>query len=178
MSGPNGAKAYRSYQQSSARAVERDDLLLIHCNSFADGYWTDITRTYAFSPLDSMKHSMFEAILAARSAALAAAGPGVPASEVDRAARDVLRGCGYGPAFRHPTGHGVGFEAIDHTSHPLIHPLSHDLLRSGMVFNIEPGIYIDGYGGMRHCDVVAITDDGAELLTPFHATLGELVLDR
>jgi Xaa-Pro aminopeptidase len=68
-----------------------------------------------------------------------------------------------------PASHGVGFAAIDDNAPPQIHPKSTDVLVEGMTFNVEPGSYIEGYGGMRHCDMVAVTRDGYELLTPFHA---------
>ncbi len=62
---------------------------------------------------------------------------------------------GFGDAFRHSTGHGVGFAAANANGIPRIHPKSSDVLEEGMTFNIEPAAYFDGYGGMRHCDVVA-----------------------
>jgi Xaa-Pro aminopeptidase len=99
--------------------------------------------------------------------ALAAVRPGTKASEVDRAAREVLARRGFSKAFKHATGHGVGFAAIDHNAHPRIHPLSDEILEAGMVFNIEPAVYFTGIGGMRHCDMVAVTPQGGELLTPF-----------
>ncbi|HET7469549.1 MAG TPA: M24 family metallopeptidase, partial [Gemmatimonadales bacterium] len=117
---------------------------------------------------------LFEAVLAARRAALDAVAPGVRASEVDRAARDELASRGLGAAFRHGTGHGVGFAAIDHNARPRLHPRSSDVLEPGMVFNLEPAVYLDGRGGLRHCDLVAVHSEGAELLTPFHTRLEEL----
>ena len=89
------------------------------------------------------------------------------ASEVDRAARETLKAYGFEKEFKHPTGHGVGFSAISHNARPRIHPQSKEVLEPGMVFNIEPAVYIEGYGGIRHCDMVAITDTGVEVLTPF-----------
>jgi Xaa-Pro dipeptidase len=97
---------------------------------------------------------------------------------VDGAARAAIEERGFGEGFKHPTGHGVGFAAIDHNAIPRIHPQSGDRLEPGMVFNVEPAIYIEGLGGLRHCDMVAVTENGMELLTPFHATLAELALDH
>jgi Xaa-Pro aminopeptidase len=93
---------------------------------------------------------------------------------VDRAARDVLARHGLGDAFRHGTGHGVGFAAIDHNARPRLHPASSDVLEAGMVFNLEPAVYLPGRSGVRHCDVVALHAEGPELLTPFHIDLAEL----
>ncbi|MCA1684981.1 MAG: M24 family metallopeptidase, partial [Planctomycetia bacterium] len=147
----------------------------VHCNSYADGYWVDVTRTYSLGE-PAGRRAIYEAVFAAREAALAAARPGVKASAVDRAARGVLEAAGFGPRFTHPTGHGVGFAAIDPDARPRIHPASDDLLEEGMVFNIEPAVYFEGDCGLRHCDVVALTAGGAEVLTPFQATIEELII--
>jgi Xaa-Pro aminopeptidase len=165
MSGPNSARAYAAYQISSSRPIKSDEFILMHCNSYADGFWTDITRTYCLERADERKHRIYQAILMARRAALDAVAPGVRAAEVDQAARRVLADHGFGAAFKHPTGHGVGFAAIDHNALPRIHPKSTEILETGMVFNIEPGVYFEDYGGCRHCDMVAVDASGAELLT-------------
>lgn len=176
MSGPNGAEACGAYARSRARSVERGDLVLVHCNSYLDGYWTDITRTYCAAEPDDRQRSLYEAILAARAAALDAIRPGARAADVDRAARDELKARGLGEAFKHATGHGVGFGAIDAGSPPRIHPASPDRLERGMVFNVEPAVYFDGFGGIRHCDVVVVTESGVEVLTPFQTTIEALTL--
>lgn len=167
MSGPNSAKASAAYARTRTRTIETDDLVMVHANTCADGLWTDITRTYTAGEPTDRHHKMREAITAAREAALRSIRPGVPAAEVDRAARDVMQQHGYGHAFRHGTGHGVGLSAISANAQPRIHPASPDTLEEGMTFNVEPAAYFDGYGGMRHCDVVAVTATGAEVLTSF-----------
>lgn len=177
MSGPNSAEAYAAYQRSRARKIEPGDLVLIHCNSYVDGYWTDITRTFCLGAPDERKRRMYEAILAAREAALAAIKPGVRAADVDRAARVVLSRHGFEEEFKHGLGHGVGFAAINHNAPPRLHPASPDVLEPGMIFNIEPAIYLDNFGGIRHCDMVLLTDNGPELLTPFQSTLESLTIE-
>jgi Xaa-Pro aminopeptidase len=174
MSGPNAARADSAYARTRGRRIGAGDLVMIHCNSFVNGLWTDITRTYHPSPSDEAALTLYEAVLAARKAALEAIAPGVPAREVDRAAREVIERYGFGPHFRHGTGHGVGFAAIDHHAQPRLHPASDDVLETGMVFNVEPAIYLNGQGGLRHCDLVAVHPDGAELLTTFQAGLEDL----
>jgi Xaa-Pro aminopeptidase len=176
MSGPSAAEAGGAYARSRARPLRRGDLVLMHCNSYADGYWVDVTRTYSIGEPGGRRQAMFEAVFAAREAALAAARPGVKASEVDRAARDVLAAAGFSTNFTHPTGHGVGFAAIDPHARPRIHPASDDVLEDGMVFNIEPAVYFEGDCGLRHCDVVALAAGGPEVLTPFQATIEELII--
>jgi Xaa-Pro aminopeptidase/Xaa-Pro dipeptidase len=140
------------------------------------GYWTDITRTYVMGEHTDRHQEMFRAVLEARDAALAAIRPGVKASAVDAAAREVIEKHGFRDRFKHQTGHGVGFGAIDPHALPRIHPKSDDVLETGMVFNIEPAIYREGFGGVRQCEMVAVTDSGAELLTPFHSRFEELLI--
>lgn len=177
MSGQNSAQAHGAFAHSSTKRIESGDLVLVHCNSFADGYCTDITRTFSLGDVDDQRQKMYDAIFAAREAAFAAVRPGVKAADVDHAARNVLRERGFGPEFKHSTGHGVGFGAISPNALPRLHPKSDDVLREGMVFNVEPAIYVDGYGGIRHCDMVAITESGFKLLTPFQTSRGSVVLE-
>src|ERR1051325_5354944 len=177
MSGPNSAQAYAAYQHPQSRQIEPGDLVLVHCNSYVDGYWTDITRTFCLGAPDERKRRMYEAILAAREAALAAIKPGVRAADVDRTARVVLSRHGFEEEFKHGLGHGVGFAAVNHNAPPRLHPASPDVLEPGMIFNIEPAIYLDNFGGIRHCDMVLLTDNGPELLTPFQSTLESLTIE-
>lgn len=167
MSGPNSACASAAYARTRQRRIERDDLVMIHANTCADGYWTDITRTYTAGTPDGRQETMRTAITEARKAALARVRPRVAARDVDCAARSVMAAHGFGDAFRHSTGHGVGFAAANSNALPRIHPQSPDVLDVGMTFNIEPAAYFDGYGGMRHCDVVTVTADGVSVLTKF-----------
>lgn len=176
MSGPHAANAGRAYARSRARTMGQGEVALVHCNSNVGGYWTDITRCYSTGAPGVPAAEMYEAVFEARAAALEALRPGARAREVDGAARTVLEKRGYGSSFTHGTGHGVGFAAIDHNAFPRIHPASPDILEAGMVFNIEPAIYIDGVTGVRHCDVVALGERDATVLTSFHDSVGELAI--
>lgn len=167
MSGPNSTKAAGAFARTRQRVVEDGDLVMIHANTVGDGFWTDVTRTYTAGEPTELQQRMREATDEARSAALAAIRPGAKASEVDAAARGVLSAHGFGKEFKHAVGHGVGFAAADPEAVPRLHPKSPDELQAGMTFNIEPAIYIEGKGGMRHCDVVTCTVTGAEVLTDF-----------
>jgi Xaa-Pro aminopeptidase len=148
----------------------------MHANSCANGYWTDITRTYTLGEPDDRKQQLYSAIFEARDGALNAIRPGVCARDVDAAARDSLARSGYAQEFKHSTGHGVGFSAISANALPRLHPASDDVLEVGMVFNVEPAVYFEGYGGIRHCDMVAVGPDGAEVLTDFQSELPKLLL--
>jgi Xaa-Pro aminopeptidase len=167
MSGPNSAQASGAYACTRQRIIRDGDLVLIHANTCADGYWTDITRTFVAGEESEKQNMMRVAINEARGAALHSIHHGARASDVDAAARTVMEQHGMGKAFRHSTGHGVGFAAANPNGLPRIHPKSPDILEEGMTFNIEPAAYFDGYGGMRHCDVVAVTGTGADVLTEF-----------
>jgi Xaa-Pro aminopeptidase len=167
MSGPNSTDAAGAFARTRRRVVQPGDLVMIHANTVGDGFWTDITRTYTAGEPTVLQQRMGRAIDEARSAALAAICPGTRASAVDAAARDVLTAYGFGKEFTHAVGHGVGFAAADPTALPRLHPKSPDVLEAGMTFNIEPAIYIQGKGGMRHCDLIACTPNGAEVLTDF-----------
>jgi Xaa-Pro dipeptidase len=118
---------------------------------------------------------MRAAVLAARSAALEQIRPGVTAADVDAASRKVIKDHRLGEYLRHGTGHGVGYSPMSAYSIPQMHVQSTDILEEGMVFNAEPAVYIEGYGGVRHCDMVAVTRSGYELLTDFQSDAASLV---
>ncbi len=167
MSGPNSAQASGAFAHTRERKILEGDLVLLHANTCADGYWTDITRTFVVGESNEKQRAMRAAIDDARMAALRAVRPGAKAADVDAAARLVMEQHGMGKAFRHSTGHGVGFAAANPNGLPRIHPKSPDVLEEGMTFNVEPAAYFDGFGGMRHCDVVAVSGVGADVLTKF-----------
>lgn len=177
MSGPNSANAYGPYCRSRTRKIEPGDLVILRCHSYADGYWADIARTYHTGPIEGRKQQMFEAVFAARDAVLAAIRPGMRAADLDQIARTVFESHDLSAAFKHPTGHGVGFGALDHTARPRLHPKSDDVLETGMILKLEPGAYLEEHGGVRTSDMVAVTEDGAELLTPFQWKLTEVTLN-
>jgi Xaa-Pro aminopeptidase len=121
MSGPNSALAGSAYARTRAREPRAGDLVLVHCNSYVDGYWTDITRTYCLGAPGERQRAIYEAVFAARAAALAAILPRAQASEVDRAARAVLAERGFGKEFIHGLGHNLGFSAISTEFPPHLH---------------------------------------------------------
>ena len=176
MSGPNAAEAYKFYERSRYRVLEDGDTVLLHCNSHVNGYWTDVTRTFYLGEPTSKVRDMYDAVFAARAAALAAIRPGARCADVDAAARDVMKERGFAKQFKNPLGHGVGFAAMNAHAKPHLHPVSTDVLQRGMVFNVEPAIYIEGKCGMRHCDVVACGADGPEVMTDFQGEADRLIM--
>ena len=108
---------------------------------------------------------LYDVVLRANAAGKAAAGPGVAMGDVDKATRDVIVAAGYGEYFTHRTGHGLGLDT--HEPIPQIAPGVTDLLEPGMVFTVEPGIYLPGLGGVRIEDDVLVTETGIEVLTSF-----------
>jgi Xaa-Pro dipeptidase len=146
------------------RALGEDDILLIDFGGRYAGYPADITRTFCLgTPTDQMQE-IYDVVLRANEAAKKVAGPGVPCGDVDKAARDVITEAGYGEYFIHRTGHGLGLDI--HELPQMASGVDAPLL-PGMVFTIEPGIYLPGVGGVRIEDDVAVTEDGIDVLTEY-----------
>jgi len=160
--GPNSALPHGDLTD---RALQADEFLLIDYGGSVNGYPADITRTFCLGTPSAEMQKIYDTVLAANSAAKAAAGPGVAMGAVDKAARDVITVGGYGEYFIHRTGHGLGLDT--HEPVPQIAAGVEDLLEAGMVFTIEPGIYIPGMGGVRIEDNVVVTTDGIDVLTSY-----------
>ncbi|AEH37707.1 aminopeptidase P family protein [Halopiger xanaduensis] len=168
-SGPNGA---RPHHHSGAREIERGDPIVLDFGAFVaadlegDGggtarYPGDQTRTIVVGEPPTEYERVHEVVAEAQQAAVEAVEPGVPAEAVDRAAREVIEDAGYGDAFVHRTGHGVGLEVHEA---PYIVDGNDRELEPGMVFSVEPGIYLEGRFGVRIEDLVAVTENGAARL--------------
>lgn len=127
-----------------------------------DGYYADVTRTVCLGDPGDEAEKIFEAVLEAQSRALEQVGPGVKAEQLDRAARGVIARRGYAQYFIHRTGHGLGLEVHEE---PYIREGSPTILKAGMIFTVEPGIYLPGRFGMRLEDDVVVTKAGCENLT-------------
>ena len=138
------------------------DLVVIDMGARLDGYHSDITRTFAVGEVDDDARAVYEVVLRAQLAGLAAVRDGVACRGVDAAARHVIEDAGYGASFGHGTGHGVGLEIHEQ---PRVGRLSGDRLASGAVITVEPGIYLEGRYGVRIEDTVVVTDGGCERLT-------------
>jgi Xaa-Pro aminopeptidase len=160
----SGSRSALPHARPTANAIAPDHLLLIDMGALAAGYASDMTRTFAVGILKSSKAKrMYHAVWEAQLAALDAVKPGVPASAVDFAARHVLRRNGFDKLFIHSTGHGLGLEIHEA---PRLGRREAARLEAGMVVTIEPGVYAEGFGGVRIEDTVVVTPNGHEVLTP------------
>jgi len=158
-SGPNSALPHAV---PTARRLQPGDLVILDWGATVEGYISDLTRTFAIGPVEPEMQRIHTLVAEANAAGRAAAGPGVACRAVDAAARGGIEAAGYGPAFLHRTGHGIGLEAHEA---PYLRADNDALLRPGMTFTVEPGIYLPGRGGARVEDNVVVTEDGAETLS-------------
>lgn len=159
-SGPNGASPHH---ETSGRVVEAGDPVVVDIGgTMPSGYCSDSTRTYlAGGPAPAGFTAYYAALREAQAAAVAAVRPGVTCAAVDAVARDLLTQAGYGEAFLHRTGHGIG---LDGHEAPYLVAGNNLPLEPGMTFSIEPGVYLAGRHGARIEDIVACTGSGVERL--------------
>jgi Xaa-Pro aminopeptidase len=159
----SGARSALPHAHPTAAAAANDQLLLIDMGAFVAGYASDMTRTFGVGRLGSKAKRIYRAVLESQLAAIDAVKAGIPASSVDRAARSVLRRHGFEKMFIHSTGHGLGLEIHEG---PRIGRKEATRLEAGMAITIEPGVYVEGFGGVRIEDTVVVTDTGCQVLTP------------
>ena len=159
----SGARSALPHGRATEQAIAPGGFVVCDFGVILAGYCSDQTRTVWVGPASKEARGAYEAVREAQEAAIAAVRPGASAGEVDEAARKVLRKAGLGRYFTHSTGHGVGLEI--HES-PRIAAGQKELLKPGMVITIEPGVYFPGKWGIRIEDMVAVTADGGEVLTP------------
>ncbi len=167
------ANAAKAHALPSKTAIKRGDLLLVDAGLKIGGYCSDRTRTAHFSGdgdtsfsksqkfSSSKQNEIYAIVLEAQEAAIKAVRPGALAKDIDAAAREVIKKAGFGEFFIHSTGHGVG---LDIHELPVISPKNGTVIAEGMVFSVEPGIYLAGEFGVRIEDVVAVTSSGCEVL--------------
>jgi Xaa-Pro aminopeptidase len=162
-SGPNGA---RPHHRAGDRTLAEGDLVVVDFGGFYRGYAVDMTRTLQLGETTQRQRGVWTAVLKAQQAAFAALQPGVAADAVDAEARRVLAEAGVAEFFSHGLGHGLGLEVHEA---PRLGPRRGGAagapLEAGMVFTLEPGVYIPGWGGVRIEDDVVMTPSGPEWLT-------------
>ena len=165
MAGKRAALAYRAFNLTSNATINEGDTVTVQMEVDINGYWAELTRTFFAGTISDEWRRAHEACVQAQDAALQSIRDGESARNVDGAARGVMEKAGFGSAFKHGLGHGFGFQAINHAAVPVLHPASKDILRSGMVHNMEPAVYLEDKGGIRLNDNVVVREDGNEVLS-------------
>lgn len=158
----SGRRGALPHGKASSKKIKRGELVTIDFGGLYHGYHADETVTVALGPVSQKQKIIYQIVAEAQAKAIALAKPGVACSKLDTAARKYITQKGYGKYFGHALGHGVGLEIHEW---PVLSEHSTDVLAPNMVFTIEPGIYIPGWGGVRLEDMFVCTPRGAKRLT-------------
>ncbi|MGI5898606.1 MAG: M24 family metallopeptidase [Christensenellales bacterium] len=158
----SGENSSKPHAISGQRQIKQGDLITFDFGCKINGYCSDFTRTIAVGGIDPELEKIYNIVLEANLKGLAAVKAGTMCKDVDAAAREHIASCGYGRNFGHSTGHGVGLEIHEA---PRLSAASEQVLKSGMIVTVEPGIYLPGKGGVRIEDLVLVTEEGCEILS-------------
>lgn len=150
------------------RKLKKGDFILMDLGVLYNGYCSDISRTFIFKSANDKSIEIYNTVLQANLSAIAQCQIGNRIGDLDITARNIIDESGYGKYFPHRVGHGLGIETHEH---PSMSSNNDELLKEGMVFTIEPGIYIPGFGGVRIEDEVLVTKEGPRLLTSYNKEL-------
>lgn len=159
-----GANAANGHHAPDGTVLKEGDCVLFDVGCKKDGFCSDMTRTFFFGEPDEESRVVYETVRRAQLAAEAVIRPGIPLCEVDRAAREVIGQAGYGEYFTHRLGHFIGYDVHEAGD---VSPASAIIAQPGMIFSIEPGIYLPGKVGVRIEDLVLVTEDGVKLLNHY-----------
>jgi Xaa-Pro aminopeptidase len=161
----SGPRAALPHARTSTRAVAPGDFLLVDFGAMVDGYCSDVTRTFVVGRApDGRQREVYELVQRAQGAAIAGLRAGLSGRQADALARDIIAAAGLGEAFGHSLGHGVGLEVHEA---PRLARTVEEVLPAAAVVTVEPGVYLEGWGGVRIEDDVVIAPDGADVLTEF-----------
>ncbi len=158
----SGERSAMPHGTASDRKIQKGDFVTLDFGCVLDGYCSDMTRTVAVGSISEKQKEIYEIVKAAQDAALSFIKAGTALKDVDKAARDVIEKAGYGSNFGHALGHSVGIEIHEN---PCFSKKAVGKAQVGNVITVEPGIYIDGFCGVRIEDVVAISENGIEILS-------------
>ena len=164
MSGENSVNSWRPFCVSTDKRIAWGEPVLVELDAVTNGYFNDLTRTFFVGTPDQRAKGIFDTVQEAVNTVMGAVRPGARCADLDALARRVIDRAGLGEYFNHQLGHGVGLQFHEP---PTLHPASTDVLEEGMVFAIEPAIYIPGFGGVRLEENLAVTNNGCESLCPF-----------
>ncbi|WP_138752174.1 M24 family metallopeptidase [Paenibacillus sinopodophylli] len=167
-----GKRSALPHGETGDYAIVEGDILLVDMGVIHEGYLSDMTRTFLVGQGTAEQEKIHETVLEANRRAIAALQTGAPLASVDEAARSWIRSCGYGDYFPHRVGHGLGTEIHEP---PFVHGWNEQLVTTGLLITIEPGIYIPGVGGIRIEDDLYVNENGfVEQLTGFSKQLRRL----
>lgn len=164
----SGERGALPHGKASDKRIAAGELVTIDYGAFYRGYCSDETVTVSIGEPDNRQREVYETVRAAQEIAIAAVKPGMFLRDLDAKARDYIAAKGFGQYFGHGLGHGIG---LDVHEHPTVSPKSATVAEEGMVFTIEPGIYIPGWGGVRIEDSVVVERDGCRRITKVPKTL-------
>jgi Xaa-Pro aminopeptidase len=158
----SGSRGALPHGVATNKAIQSGEIVTIDFGAVYQGYHSDITRNFILGQPDQKQLDIYNIVLEAQLTAIDVVKPGIPASVIDLAARNVIERYGYGEYFGHGTGHGVGLAIHEG---PRVSFQSEVILQPGMLITIEPGIYLPGWGGVRIEDIVLVTENGYRILT-------------
>jgi Xaa-Pro aminopeptidase len=153
--------------------IQPGDVLVSGASADIDGYGSELERTMIVGQPVPAQEAAFEAMLALQERAIETIGPGVPMAAVELEVADLARELGHEQHLRHHVGHSIGLEIHEA---PFLDRGEEGALEPGMVFTVEPGIYLPQLGGFRHSDTVCVTESGCRVMTDYPRTLAELVV--
>ena len=156
-----GASCADPHHECNDTTVKPGDSVIMDIGCTYEKYCSDMTRTVFYKSVSEEGRRVYELVLKANLNAIAAVKPGARFCDIDNAARSVIEEAGYGPYFTHRTGHSIGLEVHDYGD---VSSVNQDVLKPGMIFSVEPGIYLEGNLGVRIEDLVLVTEDGCEVL--------------
>ena len=158
----SGERSSMPHGVASTKKLKLGELVTMDFGCVYEGYHSDITRTVVLGEADDRQRDIYNIVLQAQLAAIEAIKPGIKCCEIDKVARDIIVGRGYGDNFGHGLGHSVGLAIHEK---PAFSTKDQTLLEKGMTITVEPGIYLPGWGGVRIEDIVLLTDTGCKILT-------------
>ncbi len=158
----SGENAAFPHYLTGTRVLKKNDLVLCDIGTLVDGYCSDLSRTFFLGKMSSLGRKVYDTVARAQKLAIQAVKPGVKTARIDQIAREEIERAGWGNRFIHSTGHGVGVEIHEA---PWVGQASTDILEPGMIITVEPGIYLQGWGGVRIEDTLLVTKTGYEILT-------------
>lgn len=163
-----GANAADPHHGPDDTVLQEGDVVLFDVGCMKDGYCSDMTRSFYYKSITDTHREIYETVKAANEAAIARIKPGIPLKELDLTARNLIIAKGYGPNFNHRLGHFIGLSEHEYGD---VSSVNETTAVPGMIFSIEPGIYLTGDTGVRIEDLVLVTEDGCEVLNHYSKEL-------